>query len=236
MDQLLKGCTRMINLPPTGQTSPLYPWILWVLWTSRNQFMFEDKSFSESEMICKALKLAKEWQSAQPQHKVNSVSPKDCQPPNQYPRPLQVPQTAILIYSDAAWNSTTCDSGLGWVATDKRGAVMFQGSSSRRYAASVLVAEALALKSGLQQAVSLGYKDAVCLSDSRCLVGLLTENVSVISIQGLLHDICVLSKSLNSISFKFISRDFNSAADSSAKNALFVLSNSGCGMGNSVVG
>ncbi|KAF2611768.1 hypothetical protein F2Q70_00010773 [Brassica cretica] len=174
-------------------------------------------------MLMKALKLAKEWQSAQPQHKVNSVSPKDCQPPNQNSLPLQVPQNALLIFSDAAWNITTCDSGLGWVSTDINGAVSFQGSSSRRYVASVLVAEALSLKPGLQQAVSLGYKDAVCLPDSRCLVGLLTGNSSVISIQGLLHDICVLSSSLNSISFKFISQAYNSAADCSAKNALFVL-------------
>ncbi|XP_013595147.1 PREDICTED: uncharacterized protein LOC106303419 [Brassica oleracea var. oleracea] len=144
------------------------------------------------------------------------------------------PQNALLIFSDAAWNSTTCDSGLGWVATDINGAVSFQGSSSRRYVASVLVAEALALKSDLQQAVSLGYKDAVCLSDSRCLFGLLTGNSSVISIQGLLHDICALSSSLNSISFKFISRAYNSAADCSAKNALFVLSNSPSGMRNSL--
>lgn len=112
MENLLKGCMKMTNLPPTGLTSPLYPWILWILWTSRNQFMFEDKSFSKSEMLMKALKLAKEWQSAQPQHKVNSVSPKDCQPPNQNLLPLQVPQNALLIFSDAAWNSTTCDSGL----------------------------------------------------------------------------------------------------------------------------
>ena len=59
MENLLIGCMKMTNLPPTGLTSPLYPWILWVLWTSRNQFMFEDKSFSESEMLMKALKLAK---------------------------------------------------------------------------------------------------------------------------------------------------------------------------------
>ncbi|KAL0697928.1 hypothetical protein Bca4012_054050 [Brassica carinata] len=76
--------------------------------------------------------------------------------------------------------------GLGWVATDLHGALCFQGSSNGRYVASVLIAEALALKSGLQQAVSIGYKDVVCLSDSRCLVGLLTENSSVIALQGLL--------------------------------------------------
>lgn len=39
MGDVLNQCTKMTNLPPMGLTSPLYPWIMWVLWTSRNQFM-----------------------------------------------------------------------------------------------------------------------------------------------------------------------------------------------------
>nr|VDD57687.1 unnamed protein product [Brassica oleracea] len=105
----------------------------------------------------------------------------------------------------------------------------FQGSSSRRYVASALVAEAMALKSGLDMAVTKGYKDVVCLSDSRCLVGLLTDKSSVIALKGLFHDICVLSYSLNSISFKFIPRASNMIADRIAKNALFVIVNSPSG-------
>lgn len=35
IDELLKVYTRMIILPPVGLTSPVYPWIMWVLWTSR---------------------------------------------------------------------------------------------------------------------------------------------------------------------------------------------------------
>lgn len=64
IDELLKACTRMIQLPPVGMTNPLYPWLLWVLWTSINQFMFEDKSFSETEVLGKALKHAREWQDS----------------------------------------------------------------------------------------------------------------------------------------------------------------------------
>lgn len=61
MEGLLLECTKMINLPPTGLIMPLYPWLLWVLWTSRNQLVFENKSFSETEVIGKAMKHAKEW-------------------------------------------------------------------------------------------------------------------------------------------------------------------------------
>lgn len=64
MGDLLKECVKTENLPPSGLQNPLYPWIFWVLWTNRNQLLFEDKSFSESEVMLKALKTAKEWQSA----------------------------------------------------------------------------------------------------------------------------------------------------------------------------
>lgn len=31
--QLLHDCIKAVNLPPTGLSTPLYPWILWNLWT-----------------------------------------------------------------------------------------------------------------------------------------------------------------------------------------------------------
>ena len=64
VSDLLSRGFRMTNLPSMGLVSPPYPWIMWVLWTSPNQFMFEDKSFSEAEMILRSIKLAKEWQAA----------------------------------------------------------------------------------------------------------------------------------------------------------------------------
>ncbi|KAL0740038.1 hypothetical protein Bca4012_081551 [Brassica carinata] len=235
ISDVLSQCRRMINLPPTGLTSPLYPWIMWVLWTSRNQFMFEDKSFSETDIILKAMKLAKEWQDAQPCAKAKSASLQDYLPKASSASSLpQVPVNALLCFSDAAWNGSSCDGGLGWLAKDAEGTIRFQGTSARRHVASALMAEAMALKSGLSMAVSQGYKDIICCSDSQCLVGLLTGKSSVIALKGILHDISMLSRSLNSISFKFISRLCNVEADRCAKDALFVFSSSRLGRFDSV--
>ncbi|XP_013617184.1 PREDICTED: uncharacterized protein LOC106323642 [Brassica oleracea var. oleracea] len=238
MSDLLHRCTRMTNLPPVGLSSPLYPWIMWVLWTSRNQFLFEDKSFSEAEIILKAVMLAKEWQAAQPCPGKNFASAKDYIAPVQATHTHQVPQVppnALVYFSDAAWISSSGDSGLGWVATDSKGTIQFQGSSPRQYVASALMAEAMALKSGLSMAIASGFKDVVCFTDSKCLVGLLTEDSSVFALKGIIHDISVLSNSLNSISFQFTSRACNQLADRIAKDALFLLSNSLLGMKNSVL-
>lgn len=228
IEDLLKACTRMINLPPTGVVSPLYPWLLWVLWTSRNQLVFEDKSFSETEVLGKALNHAREWQNSISPH---SVSTKDCS--------ATVPQTQLrdnvtVVYSDAAWNSTTCAGGLGWSCSNSAGVILLQGSSSCPVVDSVLVAEALALKAAIKAAVSLNITDLVCFSDSKGLINLITGNTSVIALQGILHDVSVLSKSLLSILFKFVPRRCNTVADRLAKEALFLYQNSFLGGGNLV--
>lgn len=232
MEDLLKLGSRMINLPPSGLTIPLDPWIFWVLWTSRNQLMFENKFFSETEMVLKAIKEAKEWQESLPQRKQRSASSKDCHTSN----PLsQVPTNLHIVYSDAAWNSSTGAGGLSWIGTDAVGSHRFQGTDTRRYIASALVAEALALKAGLSQAVSSGIKDVICVSDSKCVIDLITGNKTVVALRGMLHDISVLSQSLSSISFCFIPRTCNEPADRLAKNSLFQFSNHLLEMTNSVI-
>ena len=63
---LLHNCQKMMSLPPVGLgKTPLYPWILWVLWTNRNKFVFENLNFSEQESILKAIQDAKSWKKAQ---------------------------------------------------------------------------------------------------------------------------------------------------------------------------
>lgn len=96
-----------------------------------------------------------------------------------------------IVYSDAAWNSSTCAGGLSWICTDSGGTYRFQGTDTRRYIASALAAEALALKAGLSQAVSSGIKDVICVSDSKCLIYLIAGNKFVVTFRGILHDISV---------------------------------------------
>ena len=222
MEDLLKDSACMINLPPTGLTTPLYPWIFWVLWTSRNQLLFEDKSFSETEMLAKATKAAKEWQASLPNRKTISDSSKDCPQVNVLP---QVPSNSFIICSDAAWNGSTGAGGLGWVCKDSSDAVRFQGTDSQRYIASAIAAEALAMKAGLRKAIPADIKDIICCSDSKSLIDAITGKKTVVALRGILHDLGVLSSSFSSISFKFISRNCNGPADLLAKNALFTLSN-----------
>lgn len=57
--KLLQDLMRMLNLPPTRISStPLYPWLLWNLWKTRNQLVFENRYFSEEETVLKSIKEA----------------------------------------------------------------------------------------------------------------------------------------------------------------------------------
>lgn len=120
------------------------------------------------------------------------------------------------------------------MATNPAGATLFSGSSARRVVPSVLVAEALALKEGLTKAVACGIKDVICFSDSRHLIDILTGNKSMIELKELLYDLGVLSRSLHSVSFRFVARNCNVQADQLAKHALFLFSNNPLWVGNSV--
>lgn len=63
--ELIRNGSKCTLLPPTGVNVPLWPWILWNLWNSRNKLVFENKDFTAQEIINKSIKDAKEWSAAQ---------------------------------------------------------------------------------------------------------------------------------------------------------------------------
>ncbi|CAN7095982.1 unnamed protein product [Brassica rapa subsp. narinosa] len=64
-EALLSGM-RTICLPPTGVSQPIFPWICWCLWTSRNKLIFENKVLSVAEVLSLSITSAREWWLAQP--------------------------------------------------------------------------------------------------------------------------------------------------------------------------
>ncbi|KAG2249377.1 hypothetical protein Bca52824_089005 [Brassica carinata] len=63
VSNLLISNMRMINLPPTGLgTSPIYPWLYWHLWKARNILIFEDRSWTEAELVLKIIKDVRCWE------------------------------------------------------------------------------------------------------------------------------------------------------------------------------
>ncbi|XP_024009307.1 uncharacterized protein LOC112084411 [Eutrema salsugineum] len=62
----IKASKTWICAPPTGVSSGhLFPWICWAIWAARNHFLFENRVFSPSDTITKAVREAIKWQMAQ---------------------------------------------------------------------------------------------------------------------------------------------------------------------------
>lgn len=76
------------------------------------------------------------------------------------------------------------------------------------------MAEALAVKAALLDAVTNDFSQVNILSDSKSLVNLLNSSASTALLQSVLFDIRVLSCRLDSITFSFVPRLGNVVADS----------------------
>lgn len=88
----------LVCLPPSGITTrPLAPWILWAIWTSRNNLFFNNKASTPEETMNRALAAAREWLVVQSVE--DSVIRKTPKPP------VQHPPNCIIIHSDAAWHA-----------------------------------------------------------------------------------------------------------------------------------
>lgn len=219
--ELLHQCRKMVSLPPLGLGStPLYPWILWILWTNRNKLQFENRSFTEETSILKAIQDARAWKAAQTHVKMPSLPHHVVSPFAIYQAPNTYTWTS---FSDAAWDPITGNCGMGWQLRDANNLIAENSSSHRRFVPSALVAEALAVKAALSAAVSSHVRSLTMYSDSKNLVALLKNQGHDVALKGVLHDIRVLARSLDSISFLFIPRLSNIDADTLAKAALFHL-------------
>ncbi|KAG7578685.1 Reverse transcriptase zinc-binding domain [Arabidopsis thaliana x Arabidopsis arenosa] len=66
---VIETSKRLICLPPVGiSDGPLFPWILWTIWTSRNKKISENRQATAPEVISQSIAHAKEWMLAERQY------------------------------------------------------------------------------------------------------------------------------------------------------------------------
>ena len=127
----------------------------------------------------------------------------------------------VVCFTDAAWQAGSKKAGCGWIFTDHRDAWLKQGTSTFNYTSSPLMAEALAVRTALLNALEAGYTRICIKSDCQALVAIISSKQHPADLHGITRDIEFLSLSFDCISFVFISRNLNSAADALAKSSLY---------------
>ena len=82
------------------------------------------------------------------------------------------------------------------------------------------MAEGLALRSAMEQAILLDYKQISFESDSKILVTAILEGSHISDLHGILADIRSLAGAFTSVSFHWVPRNSVSSVDLLAKQAL----------------
>lgn len=189
----------------------------WTIWTTRNKKIFENRSISLEETLSKAIGLGREWQEAQE----NEHKSEENQTRLQIQPTRQFVGDEIVVFTDAAWKESSHTVGLRWMFTDQADDnILISDSKVEEFVSSPLQAEGLAIREAIIQARRLGYNKLIVKSDAQTLVRAIDGRDSFKELFGIIHDIQNLSFEFSVISFVYISRSHNSAADSLAKGAL----------------
>ncbi|KAL0717456.1 hypothetical protein Bca4012_066778 [Brassica carinata] len=121
---------------------------------------------------------------------------------------------------DAAWNKESKTAGFGWVIEGPSLNTLIYGSSSQSFIGSVLITKALAMRSALCVATSLGLLSLRVFSDNSTLVRAISSNLQSKEIISITHDIRSISSEFASCFFSYFPRSENFLADGLAKKAL----------------
>ncbi|KAF3506244.1 hypothetical protein F2Q69_00001534 [Brassica cretica] len=137
-------------------------------------------------------------------------------------KPANISPLTVVIQTDAVWNGTTKNVGLGWIIKKTEGFLRFQ--ESNRLVNSPLVAEGLAMRKAVEMCKEPGIQYVSFESDSSQLIKALNSMVEPPEIYGIIADIRIACNFFTSVSFVWIPRAGNSEADLLAKQALNLVS------------
>lgn len=168
--------------------------MLWSLWKARDKLCFEVRRFfiKENVVKLKAISDAKEWKEAQQADSISrSTNCTRAIPSSLVP---SVNPGTVIGHVDALWYSTTFKCGMGWVFSGDPTYIQLPFCYvSRSHVSSVLMAEALVVRSTVIHATSSNVKSLMILSVSFTPVHLLQGRESRPDLFGILFDIYCIS-------------------------------------------
>lgn len=173
--ELIKQRSRCIVLPPVGLNAPLWSWVLWNLWKTRNKLVFENKDYTAQEIINKSIKDAKEWNYAQTdQTDVSRLGPPSWKVSTRSVCPPTSFQSGVLVCKvDAAWEATTGRCGIGGIFSGGEVQTLSTVSEAFSHVSSALMAEAIVIHCAVSLAVYSNARSLAVLTDFLSMINLL---------------------------------------------------------------
>lgn len=168
--------------------------------------------------MIKAITDAKEWQWAQ----TVSLQPTLPLPPSSLkPSCPTSDRLFVVCTTDGAWRKDLKAAGLGWTTSLPSG-ISSQHSAVCENVSSPLMAESLACRAAIMDAVSSGATHLLLESDCSQLVGAINSRSAILEIHGIISDIFLSINSFSNFICRFIPRSANVIADGLAKHCLSV--------------
>ncbi|KAK9008855.1 hypothetical protein V6N11_080332 [Hibiscus sabdariffa] len=132
------------------------------------------------------------------------------------------PDSVVKFNFDSAFNFQAKIATSGVLGRNACGLIMAACSVSHRDVADAFITEALACKQVVVFARDMGFSSVIIKGDSLTVMKKLnTSNSDKSIISPIVHDIKVLARDFDSISFRFVRRDANNAAHVLAREFRF---------------
>ena len=191
--------------------------ILWMIWTDRNQVLYGDKVMDAKNLLERAGRFLFEYHSAQVVIGRNGSSESSPKPSISWSPPAY---GHLKLNTDAAVVSGLDYVCVGGLVRDHEGEVLGAFSKRIRSVSDVLLAECLAIRTGLVFAMESGLRVSTVESDALNAVQAIIGSDILSSIGTVVEDINFLLKSAGGATCCHVSRLGNKAAHSLAKYAL----------------
>ncbi|EFH41781.1 hypothetical protein ARALYDRAFT_917523 [Arabidopsis lyrata subsp. lyrata] len=196
-------------------------WLLWRIWKTRNDLIFNHKVTKGEDIVGQALIDTKEWLDCQdrthgPQHdgKLQGVrssrSSKWCKPERGY----------VKCNFDASHYEGNQSSGLGRIIRDSNGTCLDCGMGKFQGRQTIEEAECSALIWAIQASWALGYRHVEFEGDNANIVNLINEGGINLRLKHYMEEIWQWRNMFNSIKFTFRHREQNGCADLLARKAV----------------
>ncbi|CAL9239252.1 unnamed protein product [Arabidopsis halleri] len=214
---------KMQSLPLHNQLLPF--WIMWRIWKSRNDFLFQKVNRRPESTAQKGIHDVNDWIAAtqQQQEETRPLPTSTDPPPRRRNRDGQwspPPTGWIKCNFDSGFSQGRSFTNTGWIFRDYRGQVILSGCARLQSSTSALQAEALGFLHVLQVAWAHGFRHVWFEGDNLELNHLINKGGDHLNLSTLLYDIRVWTSKLPHSSLGHVNREKNAAADRIARQAL----------------